>query len=128
LCRYHYKLINPEESNKFLINCPFNVNFTNEEKGKTLDKAIFEHNLISLSKIYDSISFYTLESFLMCDINKILNYTFKMIIDNKIRAHIDEINEFIVFEAEPSNSSMFDMQIQNFCLKVLQITEYMRKK
>jgi hypothetical protein len=51
-----------------------------------------------------------------------------MIIENKIKAKIDEINKFIFFETEASNSMVFDKQIQNFCLKVLDITEYIRKK
>lgn len=51
-----------------------------------------------------------------------------MILDNKINAKIDEINRFIFFEPEPSNSMVFDKQIHNFCLKVLQVSDYIKKK
>ena len=51
-----------------------------------------------------------------------------MILENKIKAKIDEKNKYILFDPEPSTSLTFDKQIHNFCLKVLQINEYIKKK
>jgi hypothetical protein len=51
-----------------------------------------------------------------------------MILENKIKAKIDEINKFIYFEPEPTNALIFDKQIHNFCLKVLQLADYIKRK
>ncbi len=92
------------------------------------EKAVFEHNLISLSKAYENINFETLAKFLKIDITKILNFTFKMILEKKIKAKIDEINQIIFFDPEQSNALFFDKQISNFCLNVLQLADYIKRK
>ncbi len=54
--------------------------------------------------------------------------TFKMILENKIKAKIDEINEFILFEPEQTNSLFFDKQINNLCANVLLLADYIKNK
>ena len=82
------------------------------------EKAIFEHNLYSLSLVFDNISFNSAEKFLKMKIDIILNYTLKMIIYGNIKGKIDEKNKFILFEHNENDiSSDFDKQIVNFCLK-----------
>jgi hypothetical protein len=51
-----------------------------------------------------------------------------MIFENRIKAKIDEINEFIYFEPEQTNALFFDSQINNFCMNVLQLAEYIKTK
>ena len=51
-----------------------------------------------------------------------------MIIENRIKAKIDEINQFIYFEPEQINSLFFDTQINNFCMKVVELSEYIKSK
>ena len=50
-----------------------------------------------------------------------------MIFEKKMSALIDEKNQYIEFYPEPSTSLTFDKQIHNFCLKVLQLSEYIKK-
>ena len=91
------------------------------------EKAIFEHNLYSLSRVFDNISFNSAEKFLKMDINNILNYTLKMIVDGNIKGFIDEKNEYILFYKEENDiSSDFDKQILNFCLKAKKLGEYIK--
>ena len=51
-----------------------------------------------------------------------------MILEKKINAKIDEANEFIFFISENEQSLNFDKQIQNFCLKVMQLSKYVQSK
>ena len=56
-----------------------------------------------------------------------MSYTFKMIIEKKLAAKIDEIDKFIIFEKDSENTLTFDKQIQIFCSKVTQIADYIKK-
>ena len=101
-------------------NCP--------ESHKKCDftKCVFEHDLISLSKVFDNIKFDSAEKFLKMKIDDILNYTFKMNIEKSINAAIDEKKKIIYFGKEPENMLGFDKQIQNFCLKAKMLAEFIK--
>lgn len=51
-----------------------------------------------------------------------------MISDKKINAKIDEFDKIIYFYQEKQNSLNFDQQIHNFCFKVHELNEYIKKK
>jgi hypothetical protein len=51
-----------------------------------------------------------------------------MILENKFKAKIDELDKFIYFEKENEHSLIFDKQIQNFCSKVILLSDYIKKK
>ena len=51
-----------------------------------------------------------------------------MILENKLNAKIDEINEYIYFEPGKTDALYFDKQINNFCTDVLQLAEYIKRK
>jgi hypothetical protein len=51
-----------------------------------------------------------------------------MIFENKIKAKIDELNQFIFFGPEKSNALFFDKQINNYCQNILQLAEYINNK
>ena len=95
-------------------------------KNFNYEKAIFEHNLYSLSRVFDNISFDSAEKFLKMKIDTILNYTLKNIVDGNIKGSIDEKNKFILFYHESDISSDFDKQILNFCLKAKKLGEYIK--
>jgi hypothetical protein len=56
-----------------------------------------------------------------------MSYTFKMIIEKRLSAKIDESDGFIYFEKHNDNLLTFDKQIQNFCSKVTQLADYIKK-
>jgi hypothetical protein len=75
MIRHRYQLIKDEETNKILGLCP--ARLKNLISGNVFERAIFEHNLISLSKVYENINFTTLERFLEMDIHKVNYFTKK---------------------------------------------------
>jgi hypothetical protein len=117
----NYQLIYLDETKELMKNCP------DTHKNFNYEKAIFEHNLYSLSRVFDNISFDSAEKFLKMKINNILNYTLKMIVDGNIKGSIDEKNKFILFYQDQNDiSSDFDKQILNFCLKAKKLGEYIK--
>jgi hypothetical protein len=67
--RHRYQLIKEDELIKILSHCP--AKLLNLNTGNSFERAIFEHNLISLSKVYENINFTTLEKFLEMNIDKV---------------------------------------------------------
>ena len=117
----NYQLIYLDDTKELMKNCP------DTHKTFNYEKAIFEHNLYSLSRVFDNISFDSAEKFLKMKINNILNYTLKMIVDGNIKGSIDEKNKFILFYQDQNDiSSDFDKQILNFCLKAKKLGEYIK--
>lgn len=116
----NYQLVYVDEIKKLMNNCP--------ESHKKCDftKCVFEHDLISLSKVFDNLKFDSAEKFLKMKIDDILNYTFKMNIEKSINAAIDEKKKIIYFGKEPENMLGFDKQIQNFCLKAKMLAEFIK--
>jgi hypothetical protein len=50
-----------------------------------------------------------------------------MIIEKRMSARVDENERFIYFEKPKENALSFDKQIQNFCTKVTQLADYIKK-
>jgi hypothetical protein len=98
IIRFNYQLVNENELTSFLENVPETLSSYASKDNNLFEKVIFEHNLYSLSRVYENVSFGTLEKFLNLDKDKILSLTFKMILEKKINARIDEINDIIFFE------------------------------
>ena len=115
-----FQLVYKEDLNELLKICPKNY------KNINFEQALFEHNIYSLSKVFENISFDSAEKFFKMKIDVILKYTLKMIVEGKIKASIDEKKRFINLEKENSISLNFDKQIQNFCLKTKNLVEYIK--
>ena len=115
---YNYQIIYLEDLKdlkKILPNTYKNINIA---------KALFEHNIYSLSRVFTNISFSSLEKFLKMKIDDITRMCISMINEGNIKAKIDDNSKFLLFEQEQGVSTEFDEQIKNFCLKTKNIAEY----
>ena len=115
-----FQLVYMNDLNELLKICPKNYKNINYEK------FLFEHNIYSLSKVFENISFDSAEKFFKMKIDLILNYTLKMIVENKIKASIDEKRKFIILEKENSINLNFDKQLKNFCLTTKNLVEFIK--
>ena len=93
-------------------------------KNINITKALFEHNIYSLSRVFTNISFSSLEKFLKMKMDDIMRLTISMINEGSIKAKIDDNSKFLLFEQEQGVSTDFDEQIKNFCLKAKNLAEY----
>jgi COP9 signalosome complex subunit 4 len=75
------------------------------QKGNTaegysvLQKAVLEHNVLALSKIYNNISFDQITKLLEIPIERAESLVASMISEGKIKAHINQSDKFIHFES-----------------------------
>ena len=67
-----------------------------------LDKAVLEHNLLGVSKLYNNIGFDQLGALLDIDADKAEDYAAKMLEQGRLAGYIDQIDRLIWFEGEAS--------------------------
>lgn len=65
-----------------------------------LDRAIFEHNLLSASKLYNNITFSELGSLLEIDPHKAERIASQMIAEERMNGYIDQIEGMVNFESK----------------------------
>lgn len=65
-----------------------------------LDRAVFEHNLLSASKLYNNITFDELGLLLGLEPNKAERIASQMIWEGRMSGYIDQIEKIVYFESE----------------------------
>lgn len=88
-----------------------------------VEKSIFEHNIYSIQLLFDNVSIDFLEKKLRKTQENVLFLLFKLIVEGKVKAKIDEAKGMIFFIKSQVNYEDFDYQIKNFCSKVLVLNE-----
>lgn len=87
-----------------------------------LDRAVFEHNLLSASKLYNNITFVELGALLEIPAAKAENIASQMITEDRMNGHIDQISGIVHFENREI-LPLWDRQIQSLCYQVNSIIE-----
>ena len=87
-----------------------------------LDRAIIEHNLLSLSKLYRNIFFKELGALLEIDSAKAEKIASQMITEGRMNGYIDQIDSILHFETHEVLPA-FDRQIQSLCFQVNNLIE-----
>jgi COP9 signalosome complex subunit 4 len=87
-----------------------------------LDRAVFEHNLLSASKLYNNITFVELGSLLEIEPKKAERIASQMITEGRMNGYIDQIDGIVHFEAREILPT-WDKQIQSLCYQVNNIIE-----
>ena len=115
---FNYQIIYLDDLKVLMDNLP------TTHKNINITKALFEHNIYSLSRVFNNISFTSLEKFLKMKMDDIIRLCIAMINEGSIKAKIDDNSKFLLFEQEQGVSTDFDEQIKNFCLKTKNLAEY----
>lgn len=118
---YEKSIIYDDEASHFFSQAPPNIANLILNEATLIEKATFEHNIHSLSHIYENINLTTLSKFVRKSEESIKNLLFKMIIEGRIKGKIDENKNFLFFVK--SDVQTFDVQIKNFCSKVQLLNE-----
>ena len=92
-----------------------------------LDRAVVEHNLLAVSKLYKNISFEQLGILLDVSTVKAEKVASQMISMGIISGCIDQIDGFVHFESDEPMQT-FDKQIQGVCLQVNDIIEMIQQQ
>jgi len=88
-----------------------------------VEKSIFEHNFYCIQMLFDNVSIDFLEKKLRKKQEHVLFYLFKLIVEGRIKARIDEAKGIVYFIKTLVNYEDFDFQIKNFCSKVIVLNE-----
>ncbi|CAG0915961.1 unnamed protein product [Notodromas monacha] len=86
-----------------------------------LDRAVIEHNLLSASKLYDSISLHELGALLEIPSDRAEKVASQMISEKRMRGSIDQIDGYVYFSRQEILPS-WDMKIQSLCGAVNEIS------
>lgn len=93
-----------------------------------LDRAVIEHNLLSASKIYNNITFAELGSLLEITPEKAEQVAARMMVENRLKGSIDQIDKLIYFETEGGSLHLWDRHIEGACHTINTIVENLRTK
>ena len=114
----NYQLLYLDDLKNLMKNLP------SSHKNINITKALFDHNVYCLSRVFKNISFNSLEKFLKMKMEDILTLCVTLINEGSIKAKIDQNSKFLLFEEEQGVSTDFDEQIKNFCLKTRNLAEF----
>ncbi|KAI4233457.1 MAG: hypothetical protein L6R40_007054 [Gallowayella cf. fulva] len=97
------RLLSPEEVSRFSENLQPHQLAKTADGSTVLAKAVIEHNLLSVSRLYDNIGVDELATLLGLDADKAEDYAARMLEQGRIAGSIDQIDRVIVFDGlEPS--------------------------
>lgn len=99
-----------------------------QEGQSVLDKALIEHNIEVISKIYTNISFEELGRFLEIDPNQAEAIIAQMVLESRIKATLDQMERIIEFESESQAFTTFNAQILNVCTNINNLLGDITKK
>jgi len=88
-----------------------------------LDRAVSEHNLLAVSKLYVNISFDQLAALLEIDPLTAENRASRMISEGRMNGKIDQIKRLIFFEHGEEEILHWDSRIEKVCSAVNHIIE-----
>jgi len=94
-----------------------------------LDRAVIEHNLLSASKLYKNITFTELGALLDIPAEKAEKVTSRMMVEDRLKGHIDQIEGLIIFEFHSTEPlQQWDSRIASACNSVNSILETVLNK
>jgi COP9 signalosome complex subunit 4 len=101
--------------------CPHQKAIT-VDGGTILDRAVIEHNLLSASKLYDSISLQELGALLEIPSDRAEKVASQMISESRMQGSIDQIDGYVYFSRQDVLPD-WDTKIQSLCASVNEIVD-----
>lgn len=99
-----------------------------QEGYSVLDKALIEHNIEVISRIYKNISFEELGRFLEIEPSKAESIIAQMVSENRMHASLDQMNRIVEFQSESQAFQSFNSQILNICSNINSLISEILKK
>ena len=93
-----------------------------------MERGVVEHNMIAVSKIYQSIYFTELALVLGVADDKAEKIAAGMIMDGSLNGSIDQVDGLVEFQSDDSAQNMLDRSISNFCIELNRVTDAIQSK
>lgn len=104
------RILAPSEVAAFAANLESHQLAKTSDGSTVLDKAVLEHNLLAVSRIYANISFQNLGGLLGVDADRAEVYASTMVESNRLSGTIDQIEEVIHFNTKGGDSMKMDLR------------------
>ena len=111
------RLLRREEVQAFASTLAAHQMATLEDGSTVLDRAVVEHNMLALSRLYRNISWDQLGNLLGIEANQAEAIAARMLVEDRLRGSIDQVEGMLHFEEESDASSLvaFDDKIRCLC-------------
>ncbi|KAJ8715189.1 hypothetical protein PYW08_005170 [Mythimna loreyi] len=119
---YLDRIIRRSELHEFEALMQTHQKATTSDGTTILDRAVFEHNLLSASKLYNNITFEELGALLETPPAKAERIASHMISEGRMNGYIDQISSVVHFETREI-LPQWDKQIQSLCYQVNSLIE-----
>lgn len=124
---YLGRMLRPQEAKSLDRHLKPHHQATLPDGSTVLQRSVMEHNLLAASTIYNNITFAELGSLLGIDAKKAEKVAAKMIVEERMKGNIDQIQGIITFDYEES-ITQWDQQIESVCRSVSDIVEKITTK
>ena len=93
-----------------------------------MERGVVEHNMIAVSKIYQSIYVSELANVLGVTEDKAEKIAASMIMDGSLNGSIDQVDGLLEFQSEDSAHTTWDKSISSFCVELNRVTDAIQSK
>ncbi|KAJ3381339.1 COP9 signalosome complex subunit 4, partial [Lobulomyces angularis] len=125
---YLGRLLRPNEILDFSKTLKEHQKATLSDNSTVLDRAVMEHNLLSLTQIYNNISFKELGTLLDISWEKAEDMASKMISEGRMKGSIDQLDQLIFFTSGKLLDGGWDEGIVGICQHLDGIVEKIKVK
>ncbi|KAI5369333.1 Putative proteasome component (PCI) domain, tetratricopeptide-like helical domain superfamily [Septoria linicola] len=127
------RLLSPSEVAAFAANLKEHQLAKTSDGSTVLDKAVLEHNLLAVSRIYANITIENLGKLLGVDSDRAEAYASAMIQSNRLSGSIDQIAEIIHFNSKEPNDPkiglrLWDHNVQGLAESVEGLTTMLQRE
>jgi COP9 signalosome complex subunit 4 len=93
-----------------------------------MERGVVEHNMIAVSKIYQSIYVTELTNILGVNEDKAEKIAASMIMDGSLNGSIDQVDGLVEFQSDDSALTTWDKSISSFCVELNRVTDAIQSK
>ncbi|CAF0946957.1 unnamed protein product [Adineta ricciae] len=119
---YLERIISPQDAKQFEGLLAEHQKATTADGYTILQRAVIEHNLVAVSKIYTNISFTELGGLLGIPKEKSEKIASQMISEGRLSGFVDQIASVLHFQAS-EQLAQWDRRIESFCVQVNQVLD-----
>ena len=125
---FHGEIIRPDDVKDFQKSLKEHQNVENLDGYTVLKKAMIEHNIQTVSRIYMNITFKQLGNFLGITETQAEECVARMVTEKRIEAVLDQQNELVEFEEVGKQQQTYNAQIKSTCEAVDDLKEAILKE
>jgi len=128
------RLLQQDEVGAFAATLAEHQRATLDDGSTVLDRAVVEHNMRAVSRLYENISFEELGALLGIDAAKAEKIAWGMLLDKRLDGSIDQVDGLLHFarggSADHSSDKLvaFDVQIEHICRSVEAVASAVAKR